>query len=363
MAWPPYGRLRSPQRPARSAAFAPPPPPASAPAAEPRKVLTHGVIERHLAELFRRVGLWVGRRPRAAIGSSLLLALCCALLVPAFLTFEADPVALYIPQRSALAQQRRYIERTFGLWDEPGILVVKHKTPGASITNAGFLLAALDLHERVQRVRAPLPSGEPVSMRDVCAQRFVTITGEYHCMVLSVFELWGYSRDKLASDTDLQGTLATAHANSELDLGGLVAQPPGHAGRPGPGGATLTAQALQLKYFFNISVPHYRAGGTLAWDRALRALLDEVNGAHPLLQVSYWSALFIDEEAQSFVHKVRLVARHAHVHPSPCAARGCASSSVARRRQSCVRRASGGLARAAQPCQFWSHPPCPPRRL
>ncbi|KAJ1624202.1 hypothetical protein T492DRAFT_882265 [Pavlovales sp. CCMP2436] len=112
----------------------------------------HGIIERQLAELFSRVGLWVGRNPRRSIGWSLLVAIAFACLIPAMLTFEADPIALYIPQRSALANQRRYIEETFGIWDEPGILIVRHKTPGASITTKEFLLDAMALHQRVQEL-------------------------------------------------------------------------------------------------------------------------------------------------------------------------------------------------------------------
>jgi hypothetical protein len=69
----------------------------------------HGIIERQLADLFSRVGLWVGRNPKRSIGWSLLVACCCACLIPAMLTFEADPIALYIPQRSALANQRRCV--------------------------------------------------------------------------------------------------------------------------------------------------------------------------------------------------------------------------------------------------------------
>ncbi|KAG8468636.1 hypothetical protein KFE25_013719 [Diacronema lutheri] len=289
----PYAKLASARRSPARAGFAD-----AAVGAVPGgvKIVTHGIIERQLAELFRRVGLWVGRHPRRAIGASLLAAISCALLIPAFLTFEADPVALYIPQRSALAQQRRYIERTFGIWDEPGILVVKHKTPGTSIMQPDFLLAAMDLHERVQRVVAPAPGagGGELAMADVCARRFVTLTGDYVCAVLSALEQWGYSKDKLASDTDIVGTLAKAHAHSEVDLGGMVVT---------PAGQMVKAEALQIKYFFNVSVAHYHDGGTLAWDRALRALLDDVNAHEPLLSVSYWSALFIEEEAQSFVAK------------------------------------------------------------
>lgn len=288
-----YGKLSPSPRSARAGGFAD----LSLPGGghtEPGKVITHGIVEKYLAELFRIVGLWVGRNPYRAIGSSLFLAICCAFLIPTYLEFEADPIKLYIPQRSALAAQRTYIEKTFGIWDEPGILVVKHKVPGASITSADFLLSAMHLHERVQRVEATSPSGQVVRMTDVCAHRFVTLTGEYMCAVLSVLEQWGYSKDKLASDNDISGTLAKAHANSEIDLGGMVVSPSGHM---------VSAQALQIKYFFNVSEPHYHEGGTLAWDRALRSLLDEVNAEDPLLQLSYWSALFIEEEAQSFVHK------------------------------------------------------------
>jgi len=262
--------------------------------AKPNHLVYHGAVERALASGFRWLGYRVGRNPHTAIVLSLVTAIFCAqgLL---FLEFEADPVKLYIPQKSELAQRRNYIENTFGLWDEPGILVLKPRGGTTSVVDKAFLLAALDVHERVQlvSVRSPHGTGE-VTMRDICAQRYVAIMGEYVCAVLSALEQWGYTRDKLLHDHDVGATLLEAHEAGELDLGGLELTSTN----------AISARALQLKYFFNASKPAYLDGDTAAWDRGLRDLLDEVNSEPGgLVRVSYWSALFIEDEASSFVKK------------------------------------------------------------
>eukprot|EP00307_Rebecca_sp_RCC1486_P000190 CAMPEP_0119422042 /NCGR_PEP_ID=MMETSP1335-20130426/27261_1 /TAXON_ID=259385 /ORGANISM="Chrysoculter rhomboideus, Strain RCC1486" /LENGTH=924 /DNA_ID=CAMNT_0007447473 /DNA_START=32 /DNA_END=2803 /DNA_ORIENTATION=+ len=287
-------------------------------------------VERTVSRAFGRIGLLVGRHPVASIVLSVLFALALASGLTK-VRFEARSHKLYIPQNDFMADDRRYIEGTFGETPEPGILIVSRKD-GAPIDDHDTVSEVLSLHDRVTTLAIEY-MGRNVSYGDVCYRRFVGMLDRYECVVSSPLELWWYQREQLDADEYVEETMRDALASHREDFG------TDEDGR---------IMAMQLKYFFR-SRGEIDGGGDgkgeyaayRAWEAAVRAnvLGERVSGgahvdadgdanadahdggfdgvgtdgiivhAPPTgfdastspLAVAYWSTNYNEEEAQSFV--------------------------------------------------------------
>jgi hypothetical protein len=269
----------------------------------------HHVVERTVSLFFEKVGGAVADAPRASIAFGLIVALLCSTGLLAA-KFETSSHKLYIPQRSELATQRALLGAEFGESPEVSLLVVSRKD-GGDLANADSMLALHALHSRIGGVEVADGAGGVASYARVCARRYVAMLGDNVCIVSSPLELWAYSKAALSKDADVRATISEAVAGGKFDLGGVQLLEPAAtalvvAPDAPPPPPRYSALATQHILYYNTTLPAFQNGSQLAFERGLRALLEEQNGLDASVQplkTSYWSSPFNEEEAQSFVSK------------------------------------------------------------
>ncbi|KAG8466627.1 hypothetical protein KFE25_008006 [Diacronema lutheri] len=244
-------------------------------------------VERAVARVFYRVGVFVGRYPwRVALGAVLVSCALSAGLLN--VTFEARSHKLYIPQRDFMAGDRLMLDDAFGVSPEPGILIV-HRKDGGALDTKPTMLAVLDLHEQLVGLTAQTDDGRNVSFADVCYRRYIGLLGHEECIVSSPLELWWYQREQLEDDEDVRATADGAYDAHTVDFGTK--------------GDVI--EALQIKYFFEPrgeTDPDGRYARYQLWEELMREQIFalDADGEFPL-RISYWSTNYNEMEAQSFV--------------------------------------------------------------
>ncbi|KAJ1635135.1 patched family-domain-containing protein [Pavlovales sp. CCMP2436] len=256
----------------------------------------HEAIERRLEAGFQRLGLAIARQPLTAVCLPLVLTLglSAGLLQATFLT---APELLYVPQHSEMALQRHEIRDFFGRSPEPGMFIARanpaRRTNSSVLTLEG-ISELFKLHEAVLAIEARLEGGT-LSFEDACSRRYVAEAQQRVCLMTGLLELWFFKSLAFEADPDWEGHLARVLATSDFYALGLLDSPPG-----GP----VSAQAIELSYYFDASTKVYAGAGVLAWEDAVVRLLAERNvDPKVFLFVDYWSTLMNERDASAVVTK------------------------------------------------------------
>ncbi|KAJ1619843.1 hypothetical protein T492DRAFT_848261 [Pavlovales sp. CCMP2436] len=98
-------------------------------------------------------------------------------------------------------------------------------------------------------------------------------------------------------DEAWEDTIQLAVDESLLDFGGVSWSVDGNGTRH------LHAQALQLSYYFNASIPDYTNGGMAEWELGLVKRVAAINAHNPVITLSYWSTKLNEKDASDVATK------------------------------------------------------------
>ncbi len=159
------------------------------------------------------VGAAVGRRPRAVLAASALLALCGAAAAVALLRLETDPAALWVPPRSRGAAEAAASAASFGRFYRVAQLIATPVDAAQPALSAAAVTQLLALQARVAALRAPLPGAAgddadandtaTVSLGDVCFRADASIAGDVGCLVQSATNWFGDDVARIAAPPEL----------------------------------------------------------------------------------------------------------------------------------------------------------------
>ena len=237
----------------------------------------------------------MGRRPRAAAGLSLLVALACSAGLLQ-LKLVTDSMKLWIPQNSEPQRHRQTVDDTFGAAGARFVQVYAPvKEPGGNALSPEGIREMFDAWEAI----AAIEVGGMTYATGLCSQ----YSSPTSCTPSGTLRLWGFDRSTFEAAA-AEGEMALAEAwNKETFSDGAPLDPLAILGLPqrGSDGKITGADTLRLVLALEADPSVLSTEEWNEWNDRFFATMETLKGQTEVLDLTYWTPLSIDRELERLV--------------------------------------------------------------
>ena len=255
----------------------------------------HGPVGRGVSRALGALGAEVGRRPRAAAGLSLLVALACSAGLLQ-LKLVTDSMKLWIPQNSEPQMHRQTVDDTFGAAGARFVQVYAPvKEPGGNALSPEGIREMFDAWEAIAAIQV---RGRTYAT-GLCSQ----YSSPTSCTPSGTLRLWGFDRSTFEAAA-AEGEMALAEAwNKETFSDGAPLDPLAILGLPqrGSDGKITGADTLRLVLALETDPSVLSTEAWNEWNDRFFATMETLKGQTEVLDLTYWTPLSIDRELERLV--------------------------------------------------------------
>eukprot|EP00549_Striatella_unipunctata_P000485 CAMPEP_0118715154 /NCGR_PEP_ID=MMETSP0800-20121206/26691_1 /TAXON_ID=210618 ORGANISM="Striatella unipunctata, Strain CCMP2910" /NCGR_SAMPLE_ID=MMETSP0800 /ASSEMBLY_ACC=CAM_ASM_000638 /LENGTH=902 /DNA_ID=CAMNT_0006621239 /DNA_START=79 /DNA_END=2787 /DNA_ORIENTATION=- len=252
-------------------------------------------IDQSIAGFFKRIGSFVGSRPRLTIFLAILLTIFCG---GGFVRWETENRGekLWVPQDTTAEQETEDYQSYFASTSRFNTMLISPAS-GDNILTKGNLEEAMKMHLAIETGVANV-DGIDYALADLCTKSGGTCASKFdgvcQCLVSSILRQWNYDLATLQSDDNFLETLAGY--GSMDDLKAVLGQPTFD-----PNDALVSAEAFTLSYF--LVDREVVVAGTPddpineGWEEdVFLAVVESVPETYPALVVNYFAARSFEDE-------------------------------------------------------------------
>mmetsp|Transcript_11956 Transcript_11956/g.16966 ORF Transcript_11956/g.16966 Transcript_11956/m.16966 type:complete len:911 (-) Transcript_11956:60-2792(-) len=253
-------------------------------------------VEGGISGFFRKIGDFVGSKPRKTIAAAILLTVICG---AGFARWETEnrPEELWVPQGTTAEEETIRYQQYFASSTRFNNVLVQSKDAGGNVLTKETLEDAMQMHMKIASEIATVDD-EDYDLVDLCVKGSAECVsrndGECQCVITSILRQWNYDLTTLQSDTDVLKTI-NAYGSTE-DLKAVLGKPVFSED-----GELVSAEAFTLSYFLEgrsevvdgSEVDPINEGWELD---VFLANLETVSEAYPSLSVDYFAGRSFEDE-------------------------------------------------------------------
>lgn len=261
-------------------------------------------IDSFIAGFFLRLGRWVARHPRKAIGASIVLTAILGVGIASSLETEARGEELFVPQDTQAADETDAYESYFPpLSRFEQILVQSSGSDGsANVLTKERLVEAMKMHLSIESGTS-FTDGVEYDLLTLCTKGGNTCAssqdGICECRLTSILRQWNYNLEELENDQDVLTTIS--QYGSQDDLNAILSEAVFD-----DNGQVVSARAFSMSYFLDdrSSVNNGQEEDPIneEWEKVVfLATVEPFKRDYPTLFLNWFSGRSLDDDARSTI--------------------------------------------------------------